>query len=91
MFNWTSLSVICYNKLNLSCFGNSLIACGARWLTYLVSWDVVTELKKKNKNLPCLFPRHLTIIHTMNLLTLETLLFSQCEDVVFLLAVFLKC
>lgn len=27
----------------------------------------------------------------MNLLTLETLLFSQCEDVVFLLAVFLKC
>lgn len=62
------------------------------WIIYLVSRDVVTELKKKKpKSLSCLFPRDLTIIHTMNLLTLETLLFSQCEDVVFLLAVFLKC
>lgn len=63
------------------------------WIIYLISRDVVTELKKKKqkRSLSCLFPRDLTIIHTMDLLTLRTLLFRRCEDVVFLLAVFLKC
>lgn len=58
------------------------------WIIYLVSWDVVDDLKKeKKRGSSCLFPRDLTIIHTMNLLTFETPLCSQCEDVVFLLAV----
>lgn len=53
-----------------------------KWISYLVTRDVVNN----SKSLSCLFPRDLTIIHTMNQVTPEALLFSQCEDVMFLLA-----
>lgn len=63
-------------------FPKKILLPNQKWISYLVTRDVVNN----SKSLSCLFPRDLTIIHTMNQVTPEALLFSQCEDVMFLLA-----
>lgn len=68
-----------------------LIVHRLRWLIFLVLRGGSSRKKKKGKSLSCLFSRDLTLIHTMNLLTLESPLFSHCKDVMFLLALFFKC
>lgn len=68
----------CEYTVHVSCWESSPLNCN--WIIYLVL-DVVTELtkkKRKTKSLSCFSSGDLTIIHTMNLVTLESCLFSRC-------------